>query len=185
MKYASHQIFIMFDGERFLRDIEAGRWPPPPKSEGTVNNKEAHLKAEAESDSEISSSDGSIDGIRRRRPNDPQPPLILSTSIRSAPGATMPSRKKPTAAEVSARRDQSFRLLCESTGVNPDTSSASSDNEMSTTDHSVVSNVGRTTTDVTPNDVRDYLSEEEDEKDRPYESQTPPEPISTPRLPVK
>lgn len=162
-----HQIFIMFDVNRWLRDIEAGRWLPPEPKVTVKTKEEAHREAEAESDSEISSSSGSIDGFGGRRPNDPPTALTVSTSVKSTPGVTMPPKKKITAAEESARREESFRQLCETTGVDPDTSSASSDDKMSTTDHSFVSNRGITKTGVAPNDERDGCSDEEDERDRP------------------
>jgi hypothetical protein len=145
LKYVPHQIFIMFpdfpwsevlpheevlshevisqaNADRFINDVIAGGWPPPPK----VNNKEICVNVEAESDSEVSSSNGSIDGEEKRQVDGPQPP-IGNAILRSSEVVTMPpnnKKKKITAAEESANKEAEFRDLCVKNGVNPDTSSS-------------------------------------------------------------
>jgi len=183
LKYEPHQIFIMFDGERWLKDrlglgyIEAGRWPPPNPKE-TVSNEEANQVAE--SDSETSSSIACEDTGEGRPTTNRHPPS--NRTIR-----TMPSKKKMTPAEASAKREEEFRDLCRIKGVNPDTEdedddstgggTVQSDDPMSddcqtkkrSTNSTSRGESDTTTTKVAPNDEPDGCSDDEDERDRPYE----------------
>ena len=181
LKSGSHQIFIMFPvtlfphdleskTERWLRDIEAGRWPPKPKE--TVNNEEANQAAE--NDSETSSSIACEDTGEGRPTTNRHPPS--NHSIR-----TMAPKKKMTPAEASAKREEGFRELCRTKGVNPDTEedededSSGGDTEQSDDPRPADCQMRKRTTNsttrgesgmTTVKDVLDRTSDEEDELDR-------------------